>query len=67
VRKALKAKSTKKAQKLFKRSSKLLDAVLKAVDKAGRKKKRPLAAECVAALRALVLDTKARVEARIAG
>jgi outer membrane protein assembly factor BamB len=67
VRKGMRAPSPPKAQKAFRRGSRLLGRVLVLVDKAGRRRRRPLPAPCAAALRALVQDTKARVDARLGG
>jgi len=67
VRQGIAAKTPARATKAFRRSSKLLDRTLKLVDKAERKKRRPLAAECARALRDLANDAKSRVAARLAG
>jgi hypothetical protein len=52
-------------RKLFRRGSRLVGRVLEVIDKAARRRRRPLSAACADALRALVNDTKARVDARL--
>ena len=61
------AKKPAKATKSFRRASKLLDRMLTLIDKAERKKRRPLAADCAQALRSMAADAKTRVSARLAG
>jgi hypothetical protein len=64
VTRGLEAASARRAAQLLGRGSRLLGRVLTLIDRAERRRRRPLPAPCASALRALVGDTRARVEAR---
>jgi hypothetical protein len=66
VGRGLAAGSPARFERLLGRASRLLERVVVLVDKAERRKRRPLPGPCANALRALVQDTRARVEARLA-
>lgn len=67
VKRGLAAKSAKKTGRALRRASSLLGRLLSLVDKATHRRHRPLATACADAIRALVQDAKARVDARRGG